>query len=47
MPIGFKAFLPNKLYYYSIRKVDFARPKITYNKENKRKPLLTDNIQNH
>lgn len=29
MPIGIGAFLPNKLYYYYIRKNDWARPKLT------------------
>jgi len=47
MPIGISAFLPNKLYYYFIKKNDWGRPKITMEIENNRKPLISNNIENY
>eukprot|EP00825_Cyclidium_porcatum_P049233 TRINITY_DN8458_c0_g1_i5.p1 TRINITY_DN8458_c0_g1~~TRINITY_DN8458_c0_g1_i5.p1 ORF type:complete len:1147 (-),score=224.03 TRINITY_DN8458_c0_g1_i5:329-3769(-) len=44
MPIGIGAFLPNKLYYYYIRKNDWARPKLTLDSPQNRKPIVSNNI---
>jgi hypothetical protein len=44
MPIGIGAFLPNKLYYYSIKKNDYARPTLTMEAENNREDIVCNNI---
>lgn len=44
MPIGIGAFLPKKLYYYNIKKNDWARPKLTLDLASNRKPIVSNNL---
>lgn len=44
MPIGVGAFLPDKLFYYHIKKNDYARPALTMGAEGNRQDIVTDNI---
>lgn len=45
MPIGVGAFLPNNLFYYHIKKNDYARPARTMNAEDNRTDIISDNIE--
>jgi len=45
MPVGVSGFLPNKLYYFHIKKNDWARPKTTIGNEKNRKNLISDNFK--
>lgn len=44
MPIGVGAFLPNNLFYYHIKKNDYARPALTMAAEDNRLDIVSDNI---
>lgn len=45
MPIGIGSFLPGELHYYYIKKNDFGKPKLTIDKPNNRKSLISDNLE--
>ena len=47
MPIGIGGFLPGKLYYYNIKKNEWAKPKLTIDKANNREPIISDNIKDY
>ncbi|EAR95092.1 hypothetical protein TTHERM_00641200 (macronuclear) [Tetrahymena thermophila SB210] len=44
MPIGIGAFLPGDLFYYHIKKNDYARPSKTMEAEDNRQDIVSDNI---
>lgn len=44
MPIGVGAFVPDNLYYYHIKKNDYARPALTIGVEGNREDIVSDNI---
>lgn len=44
MPIGMGAFLPGNLFYYHIKKNDYARPALTMGSEENRLDIVSDNI---
>lgn len=44
MPIGVGAILPDNLFYYHIKKNDYARPALTIGVEGNREDIVSDNI---
>ena len=46
MPIGLGGFLPNKFYYYHIKKNVTGKPSCTINKIANRNEITSDNIKN-
>lgn len=47
MPVGLGGFLPNKLYYYNIRKNELAKPKVNIKKAKNRDDIVSDNIKDN
>jgi len=45
MPIGLGAIVPNKLYYFSIKKNDHAKPKMLLQKETERRHITSNNFK--